>query len=271
MVDEAYKQFYTLLETRTGICLDETKQYLVDSRLADLSKHHQHTTVPGFLKTLTQTTVGELHWNAFEALTTNETMFFRDRAIFDVLSSLILPKLVQKREKEKRLRISCSAVSTGQEAYSLAILLNEKFPKLKDWGVLIQATDICSQALDRARLGIYTRTEVERGLDAHLIGKYFTEVERDKFQVSQSLRESVTFLPTNLLHAPPEYPKFDLIMLRNVLIYFRQQTKDLVLKRIHSQLQPQDGVLILGATESILENPLFKIQTHGKLACYTAV
>lgn len=268
MAEDVYKRFYALLEQRTGICLDHTKQYLVDSRLADMARQQQ-AAMPDFLRALVQTGVGELHWRAFEALTTNETMFFRDRPVFDALTNQVLPPLLQRREKEKCLRISCSAVSTGQEAYSLAILLKERFPKLRDWSIYLQATDLASAVLDRARAGIYTRTEVERGLDSYLIGKYFTEVGRDKFQVSQTLRDGVTFLPINLLNALPEFPKFDLIMLRNVLIYFRQETKEKVLRRIHAQLSPGDGVLVLGAAESILENPLFKMQNHGKLACYT--
>jgi chemotaxis protein methyltransferase CheR len=269
MTDPVYARFYALLEQKTGICLDETKQYLVDSRLAEMARGSPQGTVPEFLRALTQTAVGTQHLRACEALATHETMFFRDRSIFEALASTVLPELIRKREKERALRICCAAVSTGQEAYSLAMMLKERFPQLAGWKVYLQAADLSPSVLERARAGIYNRTEIERGLDAHLIAKYFTPVERDRFQAVPMLREAVTFYCTNLLDPLPELPRFDLILLRNVLIYFRQETKDKVLRRIHAQLSPRDGVLILGAAESILDNPLFRMQSLGRLTCYS--
>jgi chemotaxis protein methyltransferase CheR len=270
MTDDVYGRFYALLEQRTGISLDRTKQYLVESRLAEMARRSIHGTVPEFLRALLmQTAVGEPHLRAFEAMATHETMFFRDRPIFDALASSVLPDLIRKRDKERTLRICCAAVSTGQEVYSLAMMLKERFPQLAGWKVHFQATDLSYAALERARLGIYNRTEIERGLDPYLITKYFTPVAGDKFQALPVLRDAVAFHCANLLGPLPEMPKFDLILLRNVLIYFGQETKDKVLRRIHAQLIPRDGILILGAAESILENPLFRMQSLGRLTCYS--
>jgi chemotaxis protein methyltransferase CheR len=271
MTDEVFGRFYTLLEQKTGISLDSTKQYLIESRLSSISKTFQHESIPELVRTLVQSPVGELHWRAFEALTTNETMFFRDKLFFEVLVGSIIPKLIRSKKDEKALRISCAAVSTGQEAYSIAIALKENFPELADWNVYIQASDISTQALDRARLAVYTQTEVERGLDAYFVQKYLTKIGKDKYQVIPAIREAVTFLPANLLDAPAAYPKFDLVMLRNVLIYFGQATKERVLERIRRQMHSADSVLALGSTETIYGNPNFKMVQYGKISCYTPV
>jgi len=271
MTEEVFGRFYRLLEQKTGISLDLTKNYLIESRLAEISKANNYPSIGEFIKTLTCTPVGNLHWQAFEALTTNETMFFRDRQFFDAMIQSMIPSIIQKRKSERALRISCAAVSTGQEAYSVAIALKENFPELANWNIYIQATDISEAALLRARNGVYTRTEAERGLDGYLISKYMSVSSAGKYQISRAIRDSITFLPGNLLEPSPAFPKFDLILLRNVLIYFRQSTKDKVLDRIHRQLNPLGGMLVLGATESILGSPMFNIEQHGRISCYTPV
>ena len=269
MTDSVYDRFYTLLEQKTGICLDRTKQYLIDARLANLMKASDSQTMVDFMSTLIGTPVGDLHWQAFEALTTNETLFFRDRPFFDALTYQILPGIIQPKKADRNLRISCSAVSTGQEAYSVVMLLKQFFPELNSWDVYIQATDISTKALERARLGVYSRTEVERGLDAGQIQKFFTRTADGRYEVTAAIRDAVTFLPSNLLEPSPAFPKFDLILLRNVLIYFSQATKGRVLEKIHRQLNTAGGVLALGSTESILSARLFKIHQYGKISYYT--
>jgi len=269
MTDEVFTRFYRLLEQKTGISLDSTKNYLIESRLAEICKAQDQPSITEFLKALTSTSVGDLHWQVFEALVTNETMFFRDRQFFDALVQSIIPEIIVRRKGERALRISCAAVSTGQEAYSIAIALKENFPELKSWDVYIQATDLSERALHRARAGLYTRTEIERGLDSYLINKYLTITSAGKYQINPVIRDSVSFLPGNLLDPSPAYPKFDLILLRNVLIYFGPATKEKVLGHIHRQLSPADGILVLGATESILGSASYKLQQHGKISCYT--
>jgi chemotaxis protein methyltransferase CheR len=268
MTDEVFARFYRLLEQKTGISLDSTKNYLIESRLAEICKAQHQPNIAEFLKGLTNTPVGNLHWQVFEALTTNETMFFRDRQFFDALTQSIIPKMIERRKGERAIRISCAAVSTGQEAFSVAIALKENFPELTSWNIYIQATDLSERALLRARAGLYSKTEIERGLDAYLIYKYVTHTSSGKYQINPVIRDCVSFMPGNLLDPAPAYPKFDLILLRNVLIYFGQATKEKVLGHIHRQLNPIDGRLVLGATESILGSTLYQTEQHGKISCY---
>jgi chemotaxis protein methyltransferase CheR len=268
MSKEYLPNFYAILEEHTGIALDDTKQYLIESRLLPLSKKMGHQDIYAFIKTLVQTPIGHLHWQAFESLTTNETSFFRDKHVFEGLKNHILPLLIASRRKEKTLRIWNSAVSAGQEAYSVAIMLRESFPELYDWNLLIQATDISDLILEKARSGIYSTTEAKRGLDQYYLDKYFTKVAQDSYQINPSIRAMVNFLPHNLVGVWPFYPKFDLIMLRNVLIYFNQDTKNKVLEKMHKQLNNDNGILILGASESIYMNDLYKLIPLEKISYY---
>jgi len=268
MSKEYLPSFYAILEEHTGIALDDTKQYLIESRLLPLSKKMGHQDVYAFIKTLVQTPIGPLHWQAFESLTTNETSFFRDKHVFEGLKNHILPLLIASRRKEKTLRIWNSAVSAGQEAYSVAIMLRESFPELYDWNLLIQATDISDLILEKARSGIYSTTEAKRGLDPYYLDKYFTKPTQDSYQINPSIRTMINFLPHNLVGVWPFYPKFDLIMLRNVLIYFNQDTKNKVLDKMHKLLNNDNGILILGASESIYMNDSYKLMPLEKTSYY---
>jgi len=261
-------QFFTLLEEHTGISLDYTKQYLVESRLSSLSKINGNKDVYLFVKELVQTPLSAIHWRAFEALTTHETSFFRDKHVFEGLQNHILPSLIASRRQIKTIRIWNSAVSTGQESYSIAILIREHFPELYDWNIYIQGTDISDSILEKARAGIYTLTEVRRGLNQHYIDKYFVKVANNRFEIKTAIRKMINFLPHNLVGLWPVYPKFDLIMLRNVLIYFNQGTKNKVLDKMYQQLNADTGVLILGASESIYMNGLYKLVPLSKISYY---
>ena len=269
MSKEYLPQFYAMLEGHIGISLDDTKQYLIESRLLPLSQKAGYPDVYAFVKALVQTPVSAMHWQAFEALTTNETSFFRDKHVFDGLKNHILPMLIHSLRKEKTLRIWNSAVSAGQEAYSIAMLIREYFPELYDWNILIQATDISEVILDKARQGIYSASEVKRGLDERFLQKYF-HPQGDGYQINPSIRSMVNFLPHNLVAPWPFYPKFDLIMLRNVLIYFNQATKDQVLEKMHKQLNGVHSVLVLGASESIYLNEQYKTIPLEKISYYQA-
>ena len=268
MSKDYLSQFFAMLEEHTGISLDDTKQYLIESRLLPLSKKNGHQDVYLFVKELVQTPLNVMHWQAFEALTTNETSFFRDKHVFEGLQNHILPSLIASRRQVKTLRIWNSAVSTGQESYSIAILIREHFPELYDWNILIQGTDISDLILERARSGIYTSTEVKRGLDQYYLDKYFVKVANNCFEITPAIRKMINFLPHNLVGIWPFYPKFDLIMLRNVLIYFNQETKNKVLNKIHQQLNADNGILILGASESIYMNELYKLMPLPKISYY---
>jgi chemotaxis protein methyltransferase CheR len=261
-------QFYLMLEQQVGIALDDTKQYLLESRLLPLAIKNGYPDVYALIKFLTQNPIGATHWRAFEALTTNETSFFRDKHVFEALKKTILPELIEARKKEKTLRIWSSACSAGQEAYSLAMLLREDFGHLSDWTIDIKATDISELILEKAKSGIYSSMEAHRGLDAHYLQKYFTHLEKGSFQVKPVIRQMVSFSHHNLVGNWPYYPKFDLIMLRNVLIYFRQDAKDKVLLKMHQQLNGSDSVLILGAAESIYLNDLYSLVPLDKISFY---
>lgn len=261
-------QFYLMLEQQVGIALDDTKQYLLESRLKSLATQNRYPDVYALIKYLIQNPIGATHWRAFEALTTNETSFFRDKHVFEALKNKILPELIETRKKEKALRIWSSACSAGQEAYSLAMLLREEFGYLNDWTIDIQATDISEPILEKAKSGIYSSMEAHRGLDAHYLQKYFTDIEKGAYQVKPIIRQMVNFSHHNLVGDWPYYPKFDLIMLRNVLIYFRQNIKDKVLLKIHQQLNGSDSVLILGAAESIYLNNLYSLVPLDKISFY---
>jgi chemotaxis protein methyltransferase CheR len=215
-----------------------------------------------------QSPVGALHWQAFEALTTNETSFFRDKHVFEALRKKILPELIENRQKDKTLRIWSSACSAGQEAYSLAMMLREDFSQLNDWIIYIQATDISEFILEKAKSGTYSSMEAHRGLDSHYLHKYFEHLEKGAYQIKPAIRQMVNFSHHNLVGEWPFYPKFDLIMLRNVLIYFRQDVKDKVLSKMQQQLNGNDSILILGAAESIYLNDLYKLVALDKISYY---
>lgn len=261
-------QFYIMLEKQVGIALDDTKQYLLESRLLPLATQNGYLDVYAFIKDLTQNAIGPIHWQAFEALTTNETFFFRDKHVFEALKNTILPELIEARKNEKTLRIWSSACSAGQEVYSLAMMLKEDFSQLRDWTIQIQATDISESILKKAKSGIYSSMEAHRGLDAHYLRKYFAHLEDGSYQIMPAIRQMVHFSHHNLVGSWPFYPKFDLIMLRNVLIYFKQDAKDKVLSKIQKQLNGDNSILILGAAESIYSNDLYKLVQLDKISYY---
>ena len=268
MSKEYLPQFYVMLEQQVGIALDDTKQYLLESRLLPVAAKSGHADVYALIKTLIQNPVGPLHWLAFEALTTNETSFFRDKHVFEALKNTILPDLIEGRRKDKTLRVWSSACSAGQEVYSLAMMLREDFSYLHDWTIYMQATDISELILEKAKAGIYSSMEANRGLDQHYLQKYFTSLDSGSYQIKPVIRQMVNFSQHNLVGEWPFYPKFDLILLRNVLIYFRQDIKDRILSKMHQQLNGNDSVLILGAAESIYLNDLYKLTPLDKISYY---
>jgi chemotaxis protein methyltransferase CheR len=268
MSKEYLPQFYVMLERQVGIALDDTKQYLLESRLMPVATQNGYPDVYALIKVLTQTPVGPLHWKVFEALTTNETSFFRDKHVFEALRKKILPELIENRKKDRTLRIWSSACSAGQEAYSLAMMLREDFLQLNDWTIYIQATDISESILEKAKSGVYSSMEAHRGLDTHYLHKYFEHIEKGAYQIKPAIRQMVNFSHHNLVGDWPFYPKFDLIMLRNVLIYFKQDVKDKVLSKMQQQLNGSDSILILGAAESIYHNDLYKLVALDKISYY---
>ena len=185
-----------------------------------------------------------------EAMTTNETFFFRDKIPFEHFRDTMMPALIAARAREKRIRIWCTAASTGQEPYSLAMSLKGMGARLAGWRVEILATDLSGEVLERAKAGIYSQFEVQRGLPIQLLVKYFTQVG-ENWQIAPEMRAMVQFRPLNLLNDFTPLGAFDLVFCRNVLIYFDQPTKTGVLDRLARQM-PADGFLVLGAAETVV-------------------
>ncbi len=242
-----FERIRKLVYDRAAIVLEPGKEYLVESRLAPLAQEHGFATVNDLCRALDRQG-GPLIAQIVEAMTTNETSFFRDVHPFEALKQTVLPELARQRAMQRRLRIWCAACSTGQEPYSLAMLLDEHFPLLGGWDISIHATDISKAVLSRARAGRFSQLEINRGLNAALLVKYFTRDGLD-WELKPSIRRRVQFAEMNLVGRWPIMEKFDLIFLRNVLIYFDQTTKLSILTKVQQHLAG-DGFLILGGSET---------------------
>lgn len=250
MKDSDFTFMADLLKRRSGLVLSTDKQYLVESRLAPVARRHDFKSLDDLVASLRSRAGEALLRDVTEAMTTNESFFFRDTRPFDQFRDLALPALLERRAKTRRIRIWSAACSSGQEPYSLAMLLQEHAAKLQGWNIEILATDLSTAILDKAREGIYSQFEVQRGLPITRLVKYFKQIG-DRWQVDRSLRDMVTFRPYNLLEDLGPLGTFDIIFLRNVLIYFDQPTKTKVLNAIARQIAP-DGYLFLGGAETVL-------------------
>ncbi len=262
------EHFFKLVEKNIGIDLDLAKTYLITSRLTHIVEQHGFDHHAQLLRHLVTSPVNDLHWQAFEAMTTNETSFFRDIHPFDALKKTILPALIEKCQETREINIWSAAASTGQEPYSIAILLREYFPELTKWKIQIWATDISQQALDKAVSGVYNPVEIMRGLSDSQISRHFTKLPNGHYQVIPDIRSMVQFRQMNLIQDWPLMPKFDLILMRNVLIYFNQETKAKIVKKLHAQLPHADAYLILGSSESILFDKSFKVVQLDRVSYY---
>jgi chemotaxis protein methyltransferase CheR len=260
--------FFALLETHTGIAMDESKEYLLSSRLGGLARDCAITSVAALIVQLNRTPVGPLHWQAFDLMATHETFFFRDKSYFDLIKNEIIPSVMKANAVSQEMNIWCAAASTGQEPYSLAILLEEEFPALHNWKVSIHATDMSDSCLEQARLGIYNSFEINRGLSEAQMKLHFNELETGEFRIHSTLHQWIQFYHLNLLKDWPKLPLFDLILLRNTLIYFNSETKMAVLKKIHAQLSNLTGYLMLGSAESILFDNRFSVSRSDRLTYY---
>jgi chemotaxis protein methyltransferase CheR len=237
-----------LLKERSGLDLSADKQYLVESRLIPLARR---AGLPGIAELVAKIKTGAeaLTSDVVEAMTTNETFFFRDKIPFDHLRETILPALVQARASRRSLRIWCAASSTGQEPYSVAMCVKE-FAGLAGWRVEILATDLSQEVLEKSKAGLYSQFEVQRGLPIQMLVKYFTQMG-ELWQLNADIRAMVQHRQLNLLQDFSHLGTFDVIFCRNVLIYFDLDTKIGIFERFSRMLEP-DGVLALGAAESVV-------------------
>jgi len=240
-----------LLHERSGLVLPAEKQYLAESRLLPLARRHGLTSLGELIAKLREAQAeAPLVTEVVEAMTTNETFFFRDKIPFDHLRDTIMPSLIAARAKEKRIRIWCTAASSGQEPYSIAMTLKSMGAALAGFRIDILATDLSMEVLERARHGLYSQFEVQRGLPIHLLVKFFSK-EGEMWQVAPELRGMVQFRPLNLLKDFSPLGMFDIVFCRNVLIYFDQESKIGVFNRVAKQMS-DDGFLVLGAAETVV-------------------
>lgn len=239
-----------LLKRRTGVCIDDTKHYLVVARLLPLVRQRKLPSIETLLDRVRQDRDGPLERQVLCALMTHETSFFRDRAPFDTLQRLITD-LVPRRAARRQLVIWSAACSTGQEPYSIAMTLLEHFRDLvATWRVRIIATDFSEQALERARAGLFSPLETSRGIPPPLLQKYFRQLQGN-WSVVQDCRRLVEFRQLNLNAAWPVMPTCDVIFLRNVMLYFDVPTRAALVQRIRRQLEP-DGAMFLGGAETLI-------------------
>ncbi|WP_137045831.1 protein-glutamate O-methyltransferase CheR [Pseudolabrys sp. FHR47] len=243
------------LHERSGLVLAAEKLYLAESRLMPVVRKHGLTSLGDLVTRIRMTPSSPIAIDTVEAMTTNETFFFRDKIPFEHFRDTMLPALTAARDRDRRLRIWCAAASSGQEPYSLAMAIKEmaasaKGGALSGFRIDILATDLSSEVLERARAGTYSQFEVQRGLPIQMLLKYFTQVG-ETWQVSSELRSMVQFRTLNLLNDFTPLGRFDIVFCRNVLIYFDQPTKTQVLNRLAPQIA-EDGYLVLGAAETVV-------------------
>jgi chemotaxis protein methyltransferase CheR len=251
----------------SAIVLEPSKDYLVEARLGPLARTEGFASITALIARLRAEGDGPLRRKVIDAMTTNETLFFRDQTPFEVLRQKLLPEILAKRSAKRELRIWSAACSSGQEPYTIAMLLRESFPQLTSWKIEILATDLSSTMLAKARQGLYGRLEVNRGLPTALLAKYFAPVGLD-YQIRDELRAMITFREMNLAESWPGLGTFDIVFLRNVLIYFDVPTKKSILSRARQQLAP-DGYLFLGAAETTLNlDDRFERVPFERSGCY---
>ena len=249
MTPPDYEYLRKLLKERSGLDLSSDKQYLVESRLVPLAHRYGHSGISELVARMKGG--GEaLIADVVEAMTTNETFFFRDKIPFDHLRETVLPALLQSRAARRSIRIWSAASSTGQEPYSIAMVLKEQAQLLAGWRVEIVATDLSLEVLEKSKSGIYSQFEVQRGLPIQLLVKYFTQTG-ELWQINSDVRGMVQHRQLNLLQNFSHLGKFDMIFCRNVLIYFDQETKIDIFERLNQVLEA-DGMLLLGAAESVV-------------------
>ena len=250
MTPHDYDYLRKLLKERSGLMLAGDKQYLVESRLLPVARRCGAAGLAGLIQKLKAPENEALIVDVVEAMATNESLFFRDKIPFDHFRDTIMPALLVARASQKRIRIWCAAASTGQEPYSLAMSLREMGSQLAGWRTEILATDFSLEVLEKAKAGVYSQFEVQRGLPIQMLVKYFTQVG-ELWQIAPEIRAMVQYRPFNLLHDCAQLGRFDVVFCRNVLIYFDQKTKIEVLERIARVLEP-DGYLVLGAAETVV-------------------
>lgn len=239
-----------LMREHCGLIIEPGKEYLVKSRLWPLAQKHHIADLDQLVERLRAGGAKDLVTEVIEAMVTTETSFFRDIHPFETLRKIVLPELIERRRNQRQLNIWCAAAASGQEPYSIAILLHEYFPELAGWQINLSATDVSHEMLARSRAGRYSQIEVNRGLPTPLLLKWFRQ-EGATWQLDDRARQAVRFSHLNLAQPWPAMPTWDLVFLRNVMIYFDNDLKRSILERIARLIDPT-GYLVLGGAETTL-------------------
>ena len=245
-----YEFLRRYLKERSGLVLSADKQYLVESRLLPVARSAGFANLGDLVRALMLGNADALMTAVVEAMMTHESFFFRDKIPFDHFRQTIMPALIAARSNTRTIRIWCAAASTGQEPYSLAMCLREMEQKIAGWRIELLATDLGNDVLEKARQGLYSQFEVQRGLPIQLLIKHFTQVG-ELWQIAPDIRSMVKYQQLNLLADFARLGRFDLILCRNVLIYFDTETKISVLNRL-ARSTAGDGYLMLGAAETVV-------------------
>lgn len=251
MQDIDFNYISDILKEKSGLALTKDKTYLLESRLQPIARSHSIESVDELLKKIRTTNDQVLLYEVIQAMTTNETMFFRDNKPFERLKSVVIPAIMEANPTPKMLRIWSAACSAGQEPYSLAICFQEALAKYPGYSFEIVATDLCDKVLEKARQGLYSQFEIQRGLPIQMMIKYFTQAPDNNWQISDAIKKFVKYDSHNLLNSPATYGRFDLVFCRNVLIYFDEPTKTKVLEHIARVTNPP-GFLFLGSAENTM-------------------
>ena len=249
MTPPDYEYLRKLLKDNSGLDLSADKQYLIESRLLPLSRKCGLAGISDLVQKMKSGSASHIA-QVVEAMTTNETFFFRDKVPFDHFRDSIMPEMLKARAARKSIRIWCAAGSTGQEPYSLAMSLKEMSAATAGWRFEIIATDLSQEVLEKSKAGIYSQFEVQRGLPIQMLVKYFKQTG-ELWQINPDIRAMVQHRQLNLLHDFSSLGVFDVIFCRNVLIYFDQDTKINIFNRLAKSMEP-DGFLVLGAAETVV-------------------
>jgi len=264
---ENYRFLQEHIYSHAGIVLEEDKHYLFESRLAPIVRQLGLESINDLCTLIQSSRQPEVGHQVVEAMTTNETYFFRDPSHYDAIRTVLLPRLMEERRDTKRLRFWSAASSTGQEAYSLAMLLIEA--GLSDWNIQILGTDFSSQVVERARSGKYQQIEVNRGLPATLLIKHFRRSGAD-WHLCDPVRRMVSFETIDLRKSMRALGPFDLVFCRNVMIYFHAKTKMSILKELHGTMLRGGWLLLGGAETAFGVEELFEKQAVGNATVYVA-
>ena len=267
ILPENYRFLQAHIYSQVGIVLEDNKHYLFESRLAPIVKQFSLGSINALCDLLLAKRNPEIGKQVVEAMTTNETYFFRDPAQYEAIRTVLLPALKEERQATRKMRFWSAASSTGQEAYSLGMMLHEE--GLKDWNIQILGTDFASKVVERARAGVYQQIEVNRGLPASLLVKYFRRSGLE-WQLSEPVRRMASFDTIDLRKSMRTLGPFDLVFCRNVMIYFDNETKRKIMKELHSTMF-RGGWLLLGGAETAFGlDEWFDRKAIGNVTVYVA-